>query len=126
MCRRRFQQRGFSPVLPLTLGPETYGSCSTCLNASSPSSRVLAVDIGGLFEGEITNRPAVCGDEARQRIEEDWKLQDFIRKVEVGHRQEIISALQTSRGCIAAAARRLRIPRSTLRHRMKKHGIAGA
>jgi transcriptional regulator with GAF, ATPase, and Fis domain len=54
----------------------------------------------------------------------DWSLPAFIREVEAGERGEIIEALRASRGCIAAAARRLRIPRSTLRHRMKKHGIS--
>jgi transcriptional regulator with GAF, ATPase, and Fis domain len=38
-------------------------------------------------------------------------------------REEILEALTSSGGNIAAAARRLRIPRGTLRHRMAKHEI---
>jgi transcriptional regulator with GAF, ATPase, and Fis domain len=38
-------------------------------------------------------------------------------------REQIVEALAWSGGNIAAAARRLRIPRGTLRHRMARHGL---
>lgn len=38
-------------------------------------------------------------------------------------RREILEALRSSRGNVAGAARRLRMPRSTLRHRMRRLGL---
>ncbi len=86
--------------------------------------RLRAVDVADALGDEGIELPA--GDDRGQvpNADEDWKLPVFMREVEAGERSEIISALQASRGCVAAAARRLRIPRSTLRHRMKKHGIS--
>lgn len=37
--------------------------------------------------------------------------------------REIIAALEWSGGSVTGAARRLRIPRSTLRHRIKKYNL---
>lgn len=40
-------------------------------------------------------------------------------------RQEILDALDQSNGNVTAAARRLRIPRGTLRHKLRKHDLNG-
>ena len=56
---------------------------------------------------------------------EDWNLCDLLDDLSIEERNEIIAALEASRGSIAAAARRLHLPRSTLRHRMKKYGLGG-
>ena len=51
-------------------------------------------------------------------------LADLIGEISKRERREILIALEWSRGSVAGAARRLRIPRSTLRHRMYKYSIA--
>ncbi len=89
-----------------------------------PGERLRAVDLAGVLADDLLDRPLCDEREQASQAAEDWRLPDFLREVEAGERNEIIAALQASRGCVAAAARRLRIPRSTLRHRMKKHGIA--
>jgi len=86
--------------------------------------RLRAIDLADVLDEDLSDTFS-RGEPGRiDAPEEDWRLPEFLREVEAGERNEIIAALQASRGCIAAAARRLRIPRSTLRHRMKKHGIS--
>ena len=50
-------------------------------------------------------------------------LAGLIGQISERERREIVAALEWSRGSVAGAARHLRIPRSTLRHRMYKHSI---
>ena len=51
-----------------------------------------------------------------------YTLSDEVAEFE---RQEILEALDHSEGNVAAAARRLRIPRGTLRHKLRKYQLSG-
>lgn len=59
-----------------------------------------------------------------ERTDCPWNLHVYREQMEEGERSEIVRALEASRGNVAAAARRLKIPRSTLRHRIDKHDLA--
>ncbi len=50
-------------------------------------------------------------------------LPQILDEVEALERREILAALEWSGGNVTGAARRLHMPRSTLRHRMRKHGL---
>ena len=58
-----------------------------------------------------------------ERKSEPETLADLIGQISERERREILAALEWSRGSVAGAARRLRIPRSTLRHRMYRYSI---
>ena len=58
-----------------------------------------------------------------ERKSEPETLADLIGQIGERERREILGALEWSRGSVAGAARRLRIPRSTLRHRMYRYSI---
>ncbi len=51
-------------------------------------------------------------------------LAELMGEIGERERREILAALEWSRGSVAGAARRLRVARSTLRHRMYKYSIA--
>ena len=50
-------------------------------------------------------------------------LPELVQQLCEAERREILGALEWSGGNVAGAARRLRIPRGTLRHRMRKHAL---
>jgi DNA-binding NtrC family response regulator len=50
-------------------------------------------------------------------------LPDLRDQLDAQERREILAALERSRGNVTRAAQRLQIPRSTLRHRIRKHGL---
>ncbi len=52
-------------------------------------------------------------------------LSQILFDVDAEERREILAALEWSGGNVTGAARRLKMPRSTLRHRMRKHGLGG-
>jgi len=91
-----------------------------------PGRQLQAGDLAGLLQDDLLSAPLVARDDQIRKTEDGWSLSGFIEEVDVLDRREIIAALRASRGSIAAAARRLKIPRSTLRHRMKKHGLSRA
>jgi transcriptional regulator with GAF, ATPase, and Fis domain len=66
---------------------------------------------------------APVGTGRPERKQEPTTLADLIGEISERERREILSALEWSRGSVAGAARRLQIPRSTLRHRMYKYSI---
>ncbi len=64
-------------------------------------------------------------DEARgwDKISPSHSFLHLIEEVGECEQREIIAALEWSGGNVTGAARRLRIPRSTLRHRIKKYSL---
>jgi DNA-binding NtrC family response regulator len=50
-------------------------------------------------------------------------LSDLVEEIGEVERREILAALEWSGGNVTGAARRLRIPRSTLRHRIRKYKL---
>jgi transcriptional regulator with GAF, ATPase, and Fis domain len=51
------------------------------------------------------------------------ELPQLVEEMGEHQRREIIEALERSGGNVTGAARRLRVARSTLRHRIKKHNL---
>ena len=84
--------------------------------------RLRPRDLEACLATEPMPQEAVAPSNSR----DSWKLPDLIQEVAAREREEIIAALQASDGCVAAAARHMQVPRSTLRHRMKKHVLGGA
>jgi transcriptional regulator with GAF, ATPase, and Fis domain len=90
-----------------------------CLVVHKPGERLKSSDLDGFIEEwnegwtqtDGANRPG--GRELPQLVEEMGEHQ----------RREIIEALERSGGNVTGAARRLRVARSTLRHRIKKHNL---
>ena len=56
-------------------------------------------------------------------VERERTLPELLKELCEAERREILDALTWSGGNVARAARRLRIPRGTLRHRMRKHAL---
>jgi transcriptional regulator with GAF, ATPase, and Fis domain len=81
--------------------------------------RLLASDLDGLLE-EWTFHIA---EESRAESVEERTSPSLVDEVLECERREIIAALKWSSGNVTGAARRLQIPRSTLRHRMKKYSL---
>jgi DNA-binding NtrC family response regulator len=88
------------------------------LAAQRPAARLEAAHLDGLLE----EWPAATQPAAREASDEACApgLEAALGRVE---RREILAALEWSGGNVTGAARRLRIPRSTLRHRMRKHAL---
>jgi DNA-binding NtrC family response regulator len=84
-----------------------------------PGQPLVASDLEGLLE-EWTFHLA---EGSRRKNGSGRTLPALVEEVGERERKEILAALEWSRGNVTGAARRLRIPRSTLRHRIKKHSL---
>jgi DNA-binding NtrC family response regulator len=74
------------------------------------------------LEGLIDDWPASRA-ERRPGPASRGSLLELLEQLCEAERGEILAALEWSRGNVTGAARRLCIPRSTLRHRMRKHAL---
>jgi transcriptional regulator with GAF, ATPase, and Fis domain len=81
--------------------------------------RLLASDLEGLLEDWPFHSAEVSG----QKDLDEPTLPTLIERIGEREQKEIIAALEWSAGSVSGAARRLRIPRSTLRHRIKKYKL---
>ena len=84
-----------------------------------PGQLVVASDLEGLLEDWTFHVSE--GSEGKNGTERT--LPALVEEIGECERKEILAALEWSRGNVTGAARRLRIPRSTLRHRIKKHSL---
>jgi len=90
-----------------------------CLVAKKAGERLEASALEGLLEewGGGWMHPGG----AKERDGRD--LPKLLEEMGEQQRREIAEALEESGGNVTGAARRLRVARSTLRHRMKKHNV---
>jgi DNA-binding NtrC family response regulator len=84
-----------------------------------PGQRLMASDLEGLLDdwtfhsGEGSGARKVC----------ERTLPALVEEIGECERKEILAALEWSGGNVTGAARRLKIPRTTLRHRIKKYSL---
>ncbi len=94
------------------------------LAARHPGRSLHPAHLDGLLESWAEPPGAGPGtDEAARGRGRD--LPGIRVEVQALERREILAALEWSGGNVTGAARRLQMPRSTLRHRMRKHGLCG-
>ena len=84
-----------------------------------PGQRLVASDLDGLLE-DWTFAPT---EGSRMKKVGERTLPALIEEIGECEQSEILAALEWSGGNVTGAARRLRIPRSTLRHRIKKYSL---
>jgi transcriptional regulator with GAF, ATPase, and Fis domain len=85
-----------------------------------PGALLGAGDVEPLLEHWLPRAAAPASASAPQA---ERSLAEFFEEMSECERAEILGALSWSGGNVAAAARRLRIPRGTLRHKMKKYSL---
>jgi transcriptional regulator with GAF, ATPase, and Fis domain len=90
-----------------------------CLVVKKAGERLEASDLEGMLEEWSGGwmRP----DDTKECDGRD--LAKLSEEMGEQQRREIAEALEESGGNVTGAARRLRVARSTLRHRMKKHNV---
>ena len=88
------------------------------LVAQQPGPLLDAQHLEGLIDDWPASRAARRPEPASRR-----SLPELLEQLCEAERGEILAALEWSRGNVTGAARRLHIPRSTLRHRMRKHAL---
>ncbi len=90
-----------------------------CLVVHKAGERLEASDLDGFIE-EWTEGWTHTEGASRCR---DGDLPQLVQEVGAEERRTIVEALERSGGNVTGAARGLRVARSTLRHRMKKHNL---
>jgi len=90
-----------------------------CLVVHKAGERLEAADLDGFIE-EWNEGWTHMEDASRCR---DRGLPQLVEEMGEHQRREIVEALERSGGNVTGAARRLRVARSTLRHRMRKHNL---
>jgi transcriptional regulator with GAF, ATPase, and Fis domain len=90
-----------------------------CLLVHKAGERLESSDLDGFIE-EWTEGWTHTEGANRCR---DRDLPQLVEEMGEQQRREIVEALERSGGNVTGAARRLRVARSTLRHRMKKHNL---
>jgi len=89
------------------------------LVARRPGRPLVASDLEGLLEDWTFHLAEGSG----VRDGGERTLPALVEEIGECERKEILAALEWSGGNVTGAARRLGIPRSTLRHRIKKYGL---
>jgi transcriptional regulator with GAF, ATPase, and Fis domain len=90
-----------------------------CLVVKKAGERLEASDLEGLLEE--WDGGWMHPDDAKEC--DGRGLPEFLEVMGEQQRREIAEALEKSGGNVTGAARRLRVARSTLRHRMRKHNL---
>jgi transcriptional regulator with GAF, ATPase, and Fis domain len=90
-----------------------------CLVVQKAGDRLESSDLDAFIE-EWNEGWTHTEDASRCR---DRDLPQLAEEMREHQRREIVEALERSGGNVTGAARRLRVARSTLRHRMKKHNL---